>query len=107
MQNQNQIEKIEEMLNRDIKPTEAVSGTQAYGEVGVEFEEADGTATRVTVFTDISKRDPNGAHDYSGVSIMFIAKGTVGSWEWDEEVYDAEQITAELVALKTRLEATL
>ena len=107
MQNQNQIEKIEEMLNRDIKPTEAVSGTQAHGEVGVEFEEADGTATRVTVFTDISKRDPNGAHDYSGSPIMFIAKGTVGSWEWDEEVYDAEQITAELVALKTRLEATL
>ena len=35
MQNQNQIEKIEEMLNRDIKPTEAVSGTQAFGEVGI------------------------------------------------------------------------
>ena len=30
---------------------------------------------------------------------MFIAKGTVGSWE-DEEVYDAEQITPS-VALKT------
>ena len=79
MQNQNQIEKIEEMLNRDIKPTEAVSGTQAYGEVGVEFEEADSTATRVTVFTDINsetpavltfpQRKPNHVH----------CKGTVGS----------------------------
>jgi len=107
MQNQNQIEKIEEMLNRDIKPTEAVSGTQAYGEVGVEFVDSEGVTRRVTVFTDISKRDPNGPHDYSGSPIMFIAKGTEGSWEWDEEVYDAEQITAELVALKTRLAATL
>ena len=107
MQTNNQTQKIEEMLNRDIKPTEAVSGTQAYGEVGVEFEEADGTATRVIVFTDISKRDPNGTHTYSGSPIMFIAKGTVGSWEWAEKVYDAEQITAELVTLKKRLEASL
>ena len=107
MKNQNQIEKIEEMLTRDIKPTQAVLGTQAYGEVGVEFVDSEGVTRRVTVFTDISKRDRDGPHDYSGSPIMFIAKGTEGSWEWDEEVYDAEQITAELVALKTRLEATL
>lgn len=106
MQNQNQIEKIEEMLNRDIKPTEAVSGTQAFGEEAFEFEEADGTATRVIVFTNIRERDPNGPHYYSGSPIMFIKKLTVGSWEGDE-VYDAEQITAELMAVKTRLEATL
>ena len=37
---------------------------------------------------------------------MFIAKELLAA-EWDEEVYDAEQITTELVALKTRLEATL
>ena len=62
------LKELEEMQVREIKPREAESGTQAYGEVKI----AGSVYGDVTIFTNIRERDPQGDHIYAGSPIMFV-----------------------------------
>jgi len=100
-----EIAKIDEMLGREIKPTEAVSGTQAYGELSIEVGTVD-QQERYTVMTDISKRNIDGEHCYSGSPIMYL-KQTVEFMGHKMEMpktMNPTVITDMLMVLKVRLE---
>ena len=93
------------MLGREIKPTEAVSGTQAYGELSIGSVDQQ---ERYTVMTDISKRNPDGEHCYSGSPIISEADCRIhGHKMVMPKFMNATVITDMLMVLKVRLEKVL
>lgn len=84
------LEQLKEMLCRAIKPRQAESGTQTYGEVKV----VGSVEGDVVIYTNIRERDPEGDHTYAGSPIMYISVN-------GEQIMDPVKITHTIMNLIT------